>query len=193
MICLAMMYHPDQRLRAEAMLGLWEKKYRGKIDAFKKFSCDFTEANEEHFRNMINKSLSRFDYILTIDTDEWILSGEMDGLIRGIGEEDIYECKIRDYVALDKVTAFQRPLHPVVAVRPKKMTWCRPRKYFTEGVKVKDLDLTIHHLMFLNDPEWKKKNYESRGMVDIEWSYLDKIPSSPVPINDEIKQIVGGI
>ena len=100
-LALAMMCHPSQSNQATRMINLWRNAYGGYIDTFQLWKVDLTQEKEEVRRNKMLVSLKDFDYVLTIDSDEWILRKDFEVLYNSMrgGDIDIYQFTINDWIS----------------------------------------------------------------------------------------------
>jgi hypothetical protein len=122
---------------------------------------DFQEVPEEDVRNEILENLREFDYVFTVDGDEFILKKDQEKLLDLAKGHDAVFIPVINYTPDLKHRHKMSDHKPVVLVDPKKVEFYDGRCLrYTKPLVVEDVYL--HHLGFTYNStkrDWKKSRY----------------------------------
>ena len=153
-----MVYHPLHKKQAE-IISAYYKKF---MDTYA-MEADFTLLPAHEWRNKIMAMYPDYDYYLTPDSDEVITADDIYSLIDYIGghKPECVLCSIQDYLSINEV-APMRSHKPIIAMKKGK-TFNDDRCSNAAKMLCK---ITIHHLGYLFNLDWKKEFYEKHNLLE---------------------------
>lgn len=150
-IAAVTLYHPTQKKQAD-IFSAYYKKF---VDTYA-MEADFTLLPAHEWRNKIMAMYPDYDYYLTLDSDEIIISDDMRHIMSFI-EGHKPKCvlvPIHDYLSASEIAPV-RSHKPVIVLR-KGETFNDDRCTNAEKMACK---ITLHHLGYLFNLPWKKDFY----------------------------------
>jgi hypothetical protein len=154
-------------------------------------SKDFKVTPEHEVRNGLLQDMWGYDWLFTVDADEFILKQDQERILNDLKDHDAVFIPVINYTKDLEHRYKMRDHKPVVLVNPKKVHFYEGRCLRYSKPLVYE-DIYLHHLGFTYDnekTEWKKSRYWDNKNPK-EYEQILEMETEECSLPDEIRSLI---